>query len=276
MIAEQDACISKDRCLPKDMSNRHSQIRLYVEADLAPDALCALSAEHAHYLHNVMRKSVGTQIAVFNGRDGCYLSEITELSRKQGVIRCLSQQEAQWSSPDLWLLFAPVKKARLDFMAQKATELGVSAIWPVRTEYCQVKAIKDERLMANAIEAAEQTERLDLPEIHPFTDLKEVLDSWPEDRVLIFCDERLAGDHNGDAVRILSQIQIDKAAILVGPEGGFSMIEKQMITKLSHVISISLGPRILRADTAALSALTLYQAIQGDWSVGADLSSHRA
>ena len=269
MIADKDACISSYRCLPKDMSNRHSQIRLFIEADLAPDALCALSAEHAHYLHNVMRKSVGTQIAVFNGRDGCYLSEITELSRKQGVIRCLSLQEAQWASPDLWLLFAPVKKARLDFMAQKATELGVSAIWPVRTEYCQVKAIKDERLMANAIEAAEQTERLDLPDIQPFTDLKDVLDSWPEDRVLIFCDERLAGDHNGDAVRILSQIQIDKAAILIGPEGGFSMAEKQMITKRPHVISISLGPRILRADTAALSALTLYQAIQGDWSAKA-------
>ena len=253
------------------MSNRHSQIRLYIDADLAPDNRCALSADHAHYLHNVMRKSVGTQIAVFNGRDGCYLSEIIELSRKQGVIRCLSLQEAQWSSPDLWLLFAPVKKARLDFMAQKATELGVSVIWPVRTEYCQVKAIKDERLMANAIEAAEQTERLDLPEIRPFTELKEVLDSWPKERVIIFCDERLAGDHNGDAVRILSQIQTDKAAILVGPEGGFSMAEKQMITNLPHVMSISLGPRILRADTAALSALTLYQAINGDWSASTGL-----
>ena len=248
------------------MNQRHSQIRLYIEADLAPDAVCDLSADHAHYLHNVMRKSVGTQIAVFNGRDGCYLSEVIELSRKKATIRCLSLQEAQWASPDLWLLFAPVKKARLDFMAQKATELGASVIWPVRTDYCQVKAIKDERLMANAIEAAEQTERLDLPEIKPFTDLKEVLENWPEDRVIIFCDERLAGDHNGEAVRILSQIHMDKAAILVGPEGGFSMAEKQMITKLNHVISISLGPRILRADTAALSALTLYQAIRGDWS----------
>ena len=251
------------------MNQRHSQIRLYIEADLAPDAFCDLSADHAHYLHNVMRKSVGTQIAVFNGRDGCYLSEIIELSRKNATIRCLSLQEAQWTSPDLWLLFAPVKKARLDFMAQKATELGASVIWPVRTDYCQVKAIKDERLMANAIEAAEQTERLDLPEIKPFTDLKEVLENWPEDRVIIFCDERLAGDHNGEAVRILSQIHMDKAAILVGPEGGFSMAEKQMITKLNQVISISLGPRILRADTAALSALTLYQAIRGDWSAPA-------
>ena len=247
------------------MNQRHSQIRLYIEADLAPDAVCDLSADHAHYLHNVMRKSVGTQIAVFNGRDGCYLSEIIELSRKKATIRCLSLQEAQWASPDLWLLFAPVKKARLDFIAQKATELGACVIWPVRTDYCQVKAIKDERLMANAIEAAEQTERLDLPEIKPFTDLKEVLENWPDDRVIIFCDERLAGDHNGQAVRILSQIHMDKAAILVGPEGGFSMAEKQMITKLNHVISISLGPRILRADTAIVAAMSIIQATIGDW-----------
>jgi len=247
------------------MNQRHSQIRLYIEADLAPDAVCDLAADHAHYLHNVMRKSVGTQIAVFNGRDGCYLSEIIELSRKKATIRCLSLQEAQWASPDLWLLFAPVKKARLDFIAQKATELGACVIWPVRTDYCQVKAIKDERLMANAIEAAEQTERLDLPEIKPFTDLKEVLENWPDDRVIIFCDERLAGDHNGQAVRILSQIHMDKAAILVGPEGGFSMAEKQMITKLNHVISISLGPRILRADTAIVAAMSIIQATIGDW-----------
>lgn len=266
IIADLDACNSPDWCLPRDMSNRHSQIRLYIEADLAPDAVCDLSADHAHYLHTVMRKSVGAQLAVFNGRDGCYLGEITELSRKKARIRCLSLQEEQWYSPDLWLLFAPVKKARLDFMAQKATELGVSVIWPVRTDYCQVKAIKDERLLANAIEAAEQTERLDLPEIKEFTSLKEVLENWPQERVIIFCDERLAGDHDGEALRILGQNKIDKAAILVGPEGGFSMAEKQMITNLPHVISISLGPRILRADTAALSALTLYQAIQGDWS----------
>lgn len=245
---------------------RHSQIRLYIDAALAKDAEVPLSRDQAHYLGTVMRKSVGTEVAVFNGRDGCFLAQISALSRKSGMLRCLDLQEAQWQGPDLWLLFAPVKKARLDFMAQKATELGASTIWPVRTDYTQVKAIKDERLEANAIEAAEQTERLDIPAVKPFTALDEILDDWPEERALIFCDERLAGDHNHDAVRILSKVTQKSAAILIGPEGGFSMDEKAKIDSLPCTYGLSLGPRILRADTAALSALSLYQAIRGDWS----------
>ena len=247
------------------MEQRHSQIRLYVDAPLHAGAVIELSRDHCHYLGTVMRKSVGTQLAVFNGRDGCYLAEIMTLSRKSGQLQCLSLQTAQWYGPDLWLLFAPVKKARLDFMAQKATELGCSAIWPIRTDYCQVKAIKDERLKANAIEAAEQTERLDLPVLKPFTPLDDVLENWPDDRALIFCDERLATDHNHDMVRILQGLSYVKAAILIGPEGGFSMTEKTKIDALPHSYGISLGPRILRADTAALAAVSLYQALRGDW-----------
>lgn len=247
------------------MVTRHSQIRLYVDAPLHEGASVALTRDHAHYLGTVMRKSAGVMIAVFNGRDGCYTAEITELGRKSGTLLCHELREAQWHGPDLWLLFAPVKKARLDFMAQKATELGASVIWPVRTDYCQVKAIKDERLEANAIEAAEQTERLDLPEIRSFTSLDEILANWPDDRALLFCDERLTGDHNHDAVRILSGVTQSKAAILIGPEGGFSMAEKQKIDALEASYGLSLGPRILRADTAALSALSLFQAVRGDW-----------
>lgn len=248
------------------METRHSQIRLYIDSPLHEGAEIALTRDHSHYLGTVMRKQAGTQLAVFNGRDGCYLAEIIEISRKSGSLRCLSLQEAQWYGPDLWLLFAPVKKARLDFMAQKATELGASVIWPVRTDFCQVKAIKDERLEANAIEAAEQTERLDIPEIKPFSTLDELLAKWPDDRALIFCDERLSGDHNHDASRILRQITQTKAAVLIGPEGGFSMAEKEKIDALEASYGVSLGPRILRADTAALSALSLYQAIVGDWA----------
>ena len=248
------------------MDPRHSQIRLFIDHDLAEQMTVLLDAAHAHYLHTVMRKSVSTQIAVFNGRDGCFLAEVTELSRKSGVVTCLSLQTAQWFSPDLWLLFAPVKKARLDFMAQKATELGASVIWPVKTAYTQVKHLKDERLRANAIEAAEQTERLDIPHVRDYSPLAEILKDWPADRALIFCDERLAGDQTTNSLRILSEIGGDKAAILVGPEGGFSMSEKEMIDALPHSYGISLGPRILRADTAALSALSLYQAVKGDWS----------
>lgn len=248
------------------MENRHSQIRLYSEADLSEGAMIALSREAAHYLGTVMRKQAGAQLAVFNGRQGCFLAEIQEISRKTGTLKCLSLQEEQWYSPDLWLLFAPVKQARVDFMAQKATELGARLIWPVRSDYCQVKAIKQERLLANAIEAAEQTERLDIPEIRDFSALDQILQNWPQDRALIFCDERLAGDRNADAVRILKDLAPQKAALLIGPEGGFSMAEKQKIDSLKMSYGISLGPRILRADTAALSALSLYQALCGDWS----------
>jgi len=248
------------------METRHSQIRLYIDCPLYEGAEIELAREQSHYLGTVMRKQAGAQLAVFNGREGCYLAEIVEIGRKSGLLRCLSLQEAQWYGPDLWLLFAPVKKARLDFMAQKATELGASIIWPVRTAFCQVKAIKDERLEANAIEAAEQTERLDIPEIKPFTPLDELLANWPDDRALLFCDERLSGDHNHDAARIISQLKQTKAAVLIGPEGGFSMEEKAEIDALKASYGLSLGPRILRADTAALSALSLYQAIRGDWA----------
>ena len=252
------------------MDKRHSQIRLFCDAPLHNGADIMLGKDQAHYLHTVMRKSVGTQIALFNGKDGCYLSEITELSRKSAIIRCLSLQERQWYSPDIWLLFAPVKKARLDFMAQKATELGASVIWPVKTDYTQVKMMKDERLQANAIEAAEQTERLDIPEIRPFTNLQNVLADWPDDRVLLFCDERLSEqgkktDQPYQAHRILNEMTLEKCAILVGPEGGFSMAEKEQIDALPSSVGLSLGPRILRADTAALAALSVVQAIKGDW-----------
>ena len=247
------------------METRHSQIRLFIDAPLSVGRDVLLDREQAHYLGTVMRKPVGTQLAVFNGKDGCFLAEVTDISRKSGTLQCLSLQEVQWASPDLWLLFAPVKKARLDFMAQKATELGCSVIWPVRTDYCQVKAIKDDRLVANAIEAAEQTERLDISKINPFTTLDEVLDNWPEDRQLLFCDERLAGDHNHSAHRILSKLTAHKAGVLIGPEGGFSLSEKQKIDALPQSHGISLGPRILRADTAAVAAMTVWQQALGDW-----------
>lgn len=252
------------------METRHSQIRLYVDQPLQDGAQIMLAKEHAHYLGTVMRKDVGTKLIIFNGKDGAYLCELSEISRKAALVTCLSVSEPQWYGPDLWLLFAPVKKARLDFMAQKATELGAARIWPIRTDYCQVKQIKDERLEANAIEAAEQTERLDIPQIMPFTKLDDLLDAWPDDRALFFCDERLASDQNHSAQRILSQTMPSKAALLVGPEGGFSMSEKAKIDALPQSQGLSLGPRILRADTAALSALSLYQAICGDWS------THRA
>jgi 16S rRNA (uracil1498-N3)-methyltransferase len=151
-------------------------------------------------------------------------------------------------------------------MAQKATELGARQIAPVDTDFCQVKRIKTDRLRANAIEAAEQTGRLDIPEIGAFKSLEERLKNWPEDRIILFCDEALASaDKKANMLANLSEIKGRKAALLIGPEGGFSENERTRILRCPEVIQISLGPRILRSDTAALAALTLYQAVCGDW-----------
>jgi 16S rRNA (uracil1498-N3)-methyltransferase len=160
----------------------------------------------------------------------------------------------------------PVKKARLDFIAQKASELGVRVIWPVKTDYCQISRVNDDRLAANAIEAAEQTERLDIAEIRSFDPLHDVLAACDDDRLLIWCDEASAGH---PALNITTALAAapphDKAAILIGPEGGFSPAERHYLQTRINCLKISLGPRILRADTAAISALSCYQSICGDW-----------
>ena len=167
---------------------------------------------------------------------------------------------------DLWLLFAPVKKARLDFIAQKASELGVSLIWPIKTDFCQVSRVNDDRLLANAIEAAEQTERYDIAEIRSFSSLSKVLQNFENERLLIWCDEASAGY---PALNITTALATapphEKAAVLIGPEGGFSETERTHLQSRVNCLKISLGPRILRADTAAISALSCYQSICGDW-----------
>lgn len=249
-------------------------IRLFVHAELAGGTEMTLDEGQSHYLANVMRQKQGAFIELFNGRDGSWQAELVTLLRKSVVVRCVQQTAAQQASPDLWLLFAPVKRARLDFMAQKATELGVSKIWPVDTEYCQMGRVKTDRLEANAIEAAEQTVRQDVPDIGPFLPLQAVLVDWPEDRVLIFCDEGLAGDAPYAPLERLAMATGKKAAILIGPEGGFSPAEREMILSHSSSLPIHLGPRILRSDTAALSALSLYQAVCGDWRLTALTSTH--
>lgn len=248
-------------------------IRLFVTAELAGGAEMTLDEGQSHYLANVMRQKQGAFIELFNGRDGSWQAELVTLSRKSVTVLCIQQTTAQHASPDVWLLFAPVKRARLDFMAQKATELGVTKIWPVDTEYCQMGRVKTDRLEANAIEAAEQTVRQDVPDMGPFIPLQTALLAWPEDRVLIFCDEGLAGDAPYAPLEQLATATGKKAAILIGPEGGFSPAEREMILSQSSVLPIHLGPRILRSDTAALSALSLYQAVCGDWRLTHSSSS---
>lgn len=249
------------------MSDTASKARLYVEADLVSGQPITPERDQQHYLVNVMRLVAGDHVALFNGRDGEWQAEIVITGRKSCDLIPVSQTRPQLASPDLWLLFAPVKKARLDFIAQKASEMGCSRIWPVRTEYCQVARVNDDRIMANAIEAAEQTERLDIAEIMPFTPLDQALAALEADRRLIFCDEALAGVATANAIATLAAAApISRAAVLIGPEGGFSAAERSRLESHENCLKLSLGPRILRADTAAIAALTCYQSVCGDWS----------
>ena len=240
-----------------------SKIRLFVDAPLAAGAAVELAADHVHYLRAVMRQREGDRFHAFNGRDGEWVAKLTSLGKKAGEAVIGVRLREQTSVPDLWLAFAPIKGARLDFVAQKATELGAAVLQPVLTERTVVRNINMDRLRANAVEAAEQCECLGVPEVREPQSLRNLLGSWPADRGLIFCDE--AGDR--PALEALESVkgQGDAWGILIGPEGGFSDAERAMIHGLKQALPISLGPRIMRADTAAVAALSLFQATLGDW-----------
>lgn len=242
-------------------------IRLFVDADLVKGATLTLDKEKAHYLGHVMRLTVGDRLEIFNGRSDSFTAELSDISRKSASVQLTELCAFFKSSPDLWFLFAPVKRIRLDFIAQKATELGVRYIQPINTDFCQVSRVNLERLYANAVEAAEQTGRLDVPAIGPFMPLQRLLVEWPADRHLIFCDETLSADKQTDPLTQLRSEPIRKAGLLIGPEGGFSDAERNQIRQISSVRPLGLGPRILRSDTAAVAALSLFQAVWGDWSV---------
>lgn len=247
-------------------ANQTPKARIYIDAPLLAGGVVSTSKEQAHYLGNVMRLPEGATIAMFNGQDGEWHGIIDTLGKQGAQIAVTIQTRPQINSPDLWLLFAPVKKARLDFIAQKASELGVSRIWPVRTDFCQISRVNNERLAANAIEAAEQTERLDIARIMNFDKLSTALADIENDRLLIWCDEVKAGALKHNITTALAAIDAPKkAAVLIGPEGGFSPAERKTLTQTDNCLTTSLGPRILRADTAAIAALACYQAICGDW-----------
>lgn len=220
-----------------------------------------MSDGQAHYLRGVMRRSVGDGLILFNGRDGEWRAELTALDRKSAAALCAEQLRPQEAEPDLWLLFAPVKKARLDIIVEKAVELGASRLQPVITRYTDVDRVKTERLAAQVREAAEQSERLTVPEVMEPVSLKDVLAGWPVERPLMFADE----EGGAPALSALQSIADETAAILIGPEGGFSPDERQAISALPATLRVSLGPRILRAETAVIAMLALWQAARGDW-----------
>ena len=241
--------------------------RLFLDADFDSGISLSPTSDQQHYLTTVMRLDAGAAVAVFNGRDGEWLAQIEKTGRRSCNLTLERPLRPQKASPDMWLMFAPVKKARLDFIAEKASEMGCRCIWPVRTGHTQVSRVNTDRMLANAIEAAEQTERLDIADIRDFTPLAEALTALEDDRKLIFCDEAAAGQSTDNAIDVLKAAgPMPRAAILIGPEGGFSDDERTMLASRQNCLKVSLGPRILRADTAAIAALTCFQSICGDWA----------
>jgi 16S rRNA (uracil1498-N3)-methyltransferase len=242
------------------MAGKRAKIRLFLDAKLVAKQSLDLSRAQAHYLFGVMRLGAGDLVAVFNGQDGEWTCEITSTGKRGGVLSCLEQSAPQINPPDLWLMFAPVKKARTDFIVEKATEMGAARIIPVQTEFTNSERFRLDRQQARTIEAAEQCGGTFVPEIMVLQKLETVLRNWPEDRQIMFCDETLVGTRAA-----LTSPKAKKWAILIGPEGGFSPDELSLMRSLPFVTPVSLGPRILRADTAAVAAMTLWQSTLGDW-----------
>ncbi len=236
--------------------------RLYVESSLAAGGAVALSPEQVHRLRTVLRLGPGDVVALFNGRDGEWRARINALGRSTGTVTAEERLRAQADDGDLWLVFAPIKRARLDVLVEKATELGVSALLPVITAHTAVERLNPARLHAITREAAEQSERLTLPELRPAGPLAACLAAWPPERRLILCDETGAAAPIAAALAALSPGPL---AVLVGPEGGFAESELDALRKLPFVCPVGLGPRVLRSDTAALAGLAVVQAMGGDW-----------
>lgn len=239
------------------------KIRLFVDHPLGAGQSLVLDKAQAHYLFGVMRQQVGAHLAVFNGKDGEWLAEVAAAGKRGGSLRCVEMRGPQVNPPDLWLLFAPIKKARTDFIVEKAAEMGAARIVPVQTDFTNAERIRQDRLQAHALEAAEQCGGTFVPEVSDLTKLSALLSSWPEGRKLMFCDEAIAGQ--ADAQVVLRAAGEGPWAVLIGPEGGFSEAERARLHAAAFAHPVSLGPRILRADTAAVAALTVWQQALGDW-----------
>jgi len=271
------------------------KVRLYVGAALGAGERLEATEGQTHYLLHVMRARAGDQVSLFNGRDGEWQARVVEVTKRGCTFACERQSRPQQGTPDFWLCFAPIKKTPTDYLAQKATELGVSVLQPVQTRRTIVTRVNTDRMRANAVEAAEQSDRLTVPEIREPLPLDKLLADWPAERRLLFCDEageappiaeaiypplkregrvaqqsgegskHMADPHPTRWRASTSPLQGEVLAVLTGPEGGFDPAERAAIRALPCVVPVSLGPRILRADTAALAALAVWQAMAGDW-----------
>lgn len=236
--------------------------RLFLDTPLAPGALVALGKDQAHYLLTVLRLEDGAEVLVFNGRDGEYGATLRPQSKKAANLEIGVQTRAQPPQARLEFLFAPLKVGRLDYLVQKATEMGVSKMTPVFTDHTQLHKVNVGRLAANVLEAAEQCGNLAIPDLGEAVKLEALLSDWDPARRIIFCNESQAGNNPAEILGSLTERDL---ALLVGPEGGFSERERVLLADLPFVTPIPLGPRILRADTAAVAALTAVQMTIGDW-----------
>lgn len=245
------------------MAQADPKIRLYVDASLGVQTGVLLGREQAHYLFAVMRRTAGDHVLIFNGHDGEWLAEVAEAGKRGGVLACLRRTRTQATGPDLWLCFAPIKKARTDFIAEKACEMGCSRLVPVFTQHTNSERVRTDRMHAHAVEAAEQCGLMSVPTVAEPVALGTLLSDWPEERALMFCDESGTGAPATEALRAAAP---GPWAVLIGPEGGFSMAEGARLRALPFAHAVSLGPRILRADTAAVAALTVWQTVLGDWT----------
>jgi 16S rRNA (uracil1498-N3)-methyltransferase len=247
-----------------DRGNRHVGAvipRLHAGTDLAAGLVVGLAPAQAHYLRNVLRLAAGAELRLFNARDGEFEARLDGIGKGWASVAVGEQRLAPAAEADLWLVFAPVKRARLDFLVEKATELGVSELRPVWTRRTIVERVNVERLVANAVEAAEQTGRLSVPAVREPEPLGALLEAWPASRPLLLCDETGGGVPLAPALERIAP----PLAVLTGPEGGFDESELDLLRELPFVTAVGLGPRVLRADTAALAALAVVQAIAGDW-----------
>jgi 16S rRNA (uracil1498-N3)-methyltransferase len=237
--------------------------RLFVDAELRTGGEIRLAGERVHYLRHVLRLEAGASVHLFNGREGEWHCSLVAAAKGHAAVAVERQLRPQAPEPDLWLVFAPIKRTRIDSVAEKATELGVSALQPVATRHTAVERVNLKRLQAIAVEAAEQCERLSVPQVRVPVTLGKLLAEWPAERRLLLCAE--AGEARPIAEVLRSQIDAAaRWAVMIGPEGGFARSELDALAKLPFVMPVGLGPRILRADTAALAALACWQAILGD------------
>ena len=237
--------------------------RLHLEASLSAGGEIILSREQGHYLTSVLRLSSGDAVRAFNGRDGEWLAYLATVSKKSVSLRCERLVAEAKLPPDIDYVFAPLKHARLDYVVQKATELGARRLRPVMTSRTVAERVNLDRMRANVVEAAEQCNLVHVPEVLEPEKLEKILATWEKGRSLVYCDETMV--HNNPLVSLKALRA--PTAVLIGPEGGFTDEEKALLKSRAFVIPISLGPRIMRADTAAIAALTLVQALTGDWGI---------